>query len=145
MSAPEEPNWTFDSPTDPFGGRYRDQGSASFAFGGGGPRRISGSLLALGHLLGWLAVVVPVLLLGLVGVTFLAVEYGWVRPPDAPSFPISALVIGAIFLSTAITAGIGRTRVRRLTPVSGFAWFVVAAAFLIGGTAWMVNVHGIPL
>ncbi|SEF00585.1 hypothetical protein [Ruania alba] len=145
MNTGGDPSGAYESPTDPFGGRYRDTGSASYSFGGGGTPQVSGTLVAIGHLLGWLASVVPLLLLALISATYPAVEYGWTQPDDAPSFAISALVTAAMFVVALVTGGIGRSRVRALKPAVGVVWFVVAAAVLVGGAAWLVGAHGIPL
>ncbi|WP_159623476.1 hypothetical protein [Ruania rhizosphaerae] len=126
--------------SDPFGGRYHDQG-----IGGMDRRYVSGGLVAIGHLLGWSAVLVPLLLCGLVAAAFVSVNYGWVMPDEAPSLPISVLVCAAMFLGGAITAAIGRSRVRKLRPWVGIVWYLVGAGMLVGGSAWLIGAHAIPV
>ncbi|QOR69616.1 hypothetical protein IM660_13130 [Ruania alkalisoli] len=126
--------------SDPFGGRYHDQG-----IGGMDRRYVSGMLVSVGHLLGWSAVLVPLLVFGLVGAAFISVDYGWVMPTGAPSLPMAVLVCAGMFLGGAITAAIGRSRVRKLRPWAGVIWYVVAAGMLLGGSAWLIEAYGIPV
>lgn len=137
------------SASDPFGGRYQDQGLIfRRGSGTGGTEYVSGVAMAVGMMLAWASIFGPLLTAALVGMGALATrpefDLDWVAPAGAPSTAVSMVTLVVIVLVGTIAATTGRHKLMHRRTTAGVVRLAISALALGGGLWWVLTANGIP-
>ncbi|TDE95973.1 hypothetical protein EXU48_06920 [Occultella glacieicola] len=107
----------------------------------------SGALYALGFVLGWAAIGIPLILAALVYLTPLAVDEGW-QTPEPVGVDVLVMAGTIVPMVTAVLASIlaavGRRRIKGARNGAGAVWLAVSFGVLALATVWIGNTTGIP-
>lgn len=106
----------------------------------------SGLLTAVGAFIGWMAVLVPgVLLFGAAAFYALCTESALDAATCQVDYrPLAGLPVGALVLAS-VLAGMGRRRLRRLRTFSGVVLLGLAAVVLVLTASWFTSTTGLSL
>ncbi|MBZ2199487.1 hypothetical protein [Occultella gossypii] len=112
-----------------------------------GRPQASGALYAVGFVLGWAAILLPLILASLVYLTPFAVDEGWQTPEpvDAGVVVMAGTIVPIVTAVLAtILAGIGRRQIKATRNGAGAVWLALAFGVLAVATVWIGDTTGIP-